>query len=316
MRRLVVTGCAAFTLAACELQEVAIAEADPFVVVESLLSPGRRAVAAIHGSAGSGALLDEDANVELVASDTTIPFVRVETDACLAAGYSFDEADFPGGLACYAQPLADSLAPDTWLVQAGALYRLSVRMPDGSELDGATRVPERVVIANGAGASVACYLEPWTQIVLRWNSATGAAAYILDLTVHGLGEALAAEGIEADIDEPLALRGLAIGEADTTIVLPAEIGVFDRFGLDPAAALALQRGLPPHVRFEVVLAAVDENFVDWVRGGDFNPSGPLRTPSLFGDAGTGLFGSMTTDYLAGWTERSRLPEDAPSCATS
>ena len=306
--------CTSLALAGCELQEVAIAEAEPFVVVESMLGPGLPAVAAVHASAGSAALLEGDAVVQLIAADTTIRFERVDIAACLGPGYLFDDADFPGGLACYAQPPVDSLGSERWIVRAGALYRLSVRMPDGSMLEGATRVPDQVVFANGHGPS--CYLEPWTQVELRWNRASGAAAYVIDLTVYGLAEALAAEGIEADIDEPLALRGLAIGAADTAILLPAEIGVFDRFDLDPAAALALQRGLPPGVRFEVVLAAVDGNFVDWARGGDFNPSGLIRTPSLFGDAGTGLLGSTTMDQLSGGTDRSRLPEDAPSCAMS
>jgi hypothetical protein len=310
MRRVLAT-CATVLLAGCELQEVAIAEAEPFVVVESFLSAGLEAVVAVHASAGRADLLGPDALVQLVAEDTTIVLERVRIDRCLSVGYSFDEADFPGGLACYVEPFPDSV-PDAWEVEAAELYRLSVRMPDGTTLDGATRVPDPVAFAIDDD-SPGCYIEPWTQAELVWNPAEGAAAYILDVSITGLEEALAREGIVVDIDEPLSLRGLSIGEADTSIVLPAEIGVFDRFALAPEIALALQRGLPPDVRFEIVLAAVDNNYVDWVRGGDFNPSGPLRIPSMYGDAGTGAFGSMTLDFLIGTTDRSAVPDDAPAC---
>ncbi|HAW90536.1 MAG TPA: hypothetical protein DCX61_07725, partial [Gemmatimonadetes bacterium] len=36
--------------------------------------------------------------------------------------------------------------------------------------------------------------------------------------------------------------------------------------------------------------AVEGNFVNWQRGGNFNPSGQVRVPSLRGD-GTGVFGA-------------------------
>ena len=134
---------------------------------------------------------------------------------------------------------------------------------------------------------------------------------MLDLRAFGVRDALEAEGIVADIPDPLVLRGLAIGDEDTTIVLPAEFGLFDRFSLNPALILALQRGIPPGVVFDVTVAAVDQNFVDWVRGGDFNPSGLIRTPSLFGDAGTGALGSMTIDVVFGTTNTVDHPEAPP-----
>lgn len=313
MRRLLATIAVAMTLPACELQESVLAEAQPFVVVESFLTAQSDAVAALHASAGSAALLEPDALLQLIADDSTIVFARVDVERCLAVGYVYDEADFPGGLACYAQPFPDSIGAEPWRVQPGELYRMSVRLPDGERLEGSTRVPQPVDFAIGDDI-VGCYLEPYTQAELVWRPAPGAAAYILDVRVFGLAEALAREGIQVEVDDPLTLRGLSIGVADTTIVLPAEIGVFDRFGLDPEIAGALQRGLPPGAWFSIVLAAVDRNYVDWVRGGDFNPSGPIRIPSLFGDAGTGVLGSVTLDYLSGDTDASRLPEGAPPCS--
>ena len=44
------------------------------------------------------------------------------------------------------------------------------------------------------------------------------------------------------------------------------------------------------VTAEVSITAVDGNYVNWARGGNFNPSGQVRVPSLSGD-GTGVFGT-------------------------
>lgn len=41
------------------------------------------------------------------------------------------------------------------------------------------------------------------------------------------------------------------------------------------------------------IAAGDRNYVNWLRGGRFNPSGMIRVPSVHGD-GTGVFGSVAS----------------------
>jgi hypothetical protein len=98
-------------------------------------------------------------------------------------------------------------------------------------------------------------------------------------------------GIDPPSD-PLRLFGLAISNTDTTIAFPAEFGVFDRFDADLTETLAaIQGGLPPGVEAEVVIAAADRNYVNWERGGAFNPSGFVRVPSVFGD-GTGVFAAI------------------------
>ncbi|NIR36178.1 MAG: hypothetical protein GWN02_08535, partial [Gemmatimonadetes bacterium] len=91
-------------------------------------------------------------------------------------------------------------------------------------------------------------------------------------------------------DDPLYLLGLSVSVADTTITFPSEFGVFNRLDLDQDVAVRLQRGLPAGVSAEVTITAVDRNYVNWARGGSFNPSGQVRVPSLRGD-GTGVFGS-------------------------
>ena len=66
--------------------------------------------------------------------------------------------------------------------------------------------------------------------------------------------------------------------------------LFNRFDLDSDLAVRLQRGLPVGASAEVSITAVDRNYVNWQRGGNFNPSGVVRVPSLRG-AGTGVLGS-------------------------
>jgi hypothetical protein len=42
-----------------------------------------------------------------------------------------------------------------------------------------------------------------------------------------------------------------------------------------------------------MISATDRNYVNWVRGGNFNPSGVVRVPSVGGD-GIGVFASTVT----------------------
>jgi hypothetical protein len=93
-------------------------------------------------------------------------------------------------------------------------------------------------------------------------------------------------------EDPLVLLGLSISREDTTIVFPGEFGVFDRGDLDRDLLAFLQRGLPAGASASVVVTAGDRNYVNWVRGGGFNPSGQVRLPSLSGIGGTGVFGSQ------------------------
>ena len=84
------------------------------------------------------------------------------------------------------------------------------------------------------------------------------------------------------------------------------LGVFERFELDRDVALALQRGLPSGASADIVVAAGDENYVNWVRGGNFNPSGQIRVPSLVGD-GTGVLGSLVTRTVTVLTQSPGYP---------
>jgi len=123
---------------------------------------------------------------------------------------------------------------------------------------------------------------------MRWTPAAGARAYVPEAEIFGLGAALAPQGIVVPTN-PVTLQGLSVSEADTDIVFPSQFGIFNRFSSDGEVLVALQRGLPAAsvVQGSIVVSAQGRNSVNWNRGGNFNPSGTVRIPSLFGD-GTGV----------------------------
>ena len=124
---------------------------------------------------------------------------------------------------------------------------------------------------------------------VAWTPSSGAWAYFAEALANGLDDALQDEGIEVE-EDPFYLTGISVSAADTTIRYPAEFGVFDRASIDTDLAVRLQRGIPDGVITNMAITAVDRNYTNWVRGGNFNPSGQVRIPSVRGE-GTGFFGS-------------------------
>ena len=171
---------------------------------------------------------------------------------------------------------------------SGETLTLDIQLADGRTLGGSARIPGDFVVAGLGGG---CRIPPDTRLPIRWSRSDSASAYLSEALVLGLPDALVGEGIEAP--DSLYLLGLSISERDTTVVFPSEIGVFDRFDLDQDLAVRLQQGLPEGASAEVAITAVEENFVNWVRGGSFNPSGAVRVSSLVGD-GSGVFGAAVT----------------------
>ena len=98
-------------------------------------------------------------------------------------------------------------------------------------------------------------------------------------------------------EDPLRLLGLSISATDTTMAFQAELGLFDRFDLECDVVVFLQDGLPEEASAKVSVAAVDLNYVNWVRGGGFSPSGTARVPSLRGERGSGVLqASVSTGF--------------------
>ncbi|MDA0327452.1 MAG: hypothetical protein O2958_00365 [Gemmatimonadetes bacterium] len=287
MRRVMVAACVV-GLSGCELTEITIADPETVLIAEVYVNlganPADHAVLAyLHRTIGSPneALPPlSDAMVTVTRADgLSIVLVETDIDDCLNGLLNEFRALELGACHVASAGAASSFRPgDT----------LEVTVDAGGEevLLGVTRLPGDFEID---GALSTCRLTPDTLMPLRWSRAEGAWAYFNETFIQGLRLALEPEQIPVEQD-PLYLLGLSISDADTTIVFPSEFGVFSRFDLDQALTVRLQRGLPAEVTSEVTINAVDRNFVNWVRGGNFNPSGQVRVPSLRG-GGTGVFGS-------------------------
>ncbi len=273
----------ALALGGCELDEVSIARPEAVVVAEAYLLVGDgpdQVSVFLHSTLSS---LDVPrllaATVRLVASDTAdLTLDRYPNAECLlsATAQAVSGACFAGG------PEAEGV------FRPGDRVELEITLPDGRELRGATTIPEDIRLLRPRNVAV-CALPPGRNLTLMWNRSPGAWAYSAETAIWGLRSALAPQGVEVEADS-VALLGLAVSESDTTIAYPSEFGVFSRFDLEREVAQALQEGLPRGTQSVVSVAALDRNYVNWVRGGNFNPSGTVRVPSLRGD-GTGVLGS-------------------------
>lgn len=278
---------AALALGGCELTSVEVAEPDDVIVVEAYLRTDavRQEVFLYRTLSGNRSLEVEGAGIRVRRVDgggplrpTQLSFTPVDGDDPCARYSVFAEDE---GGSCYrTEP-----APD--FVQPGGTYDLEVVLPDGRRLESRTTVPDDFGIR--APAPDSCVLEGPSYSFI-WTRSEGAWAYQALARFSGLAAGLRERGVE-DPPDQLDLLGLAVGAADTTIAFPEEFGVFDRFTLDRDLLLALQEGLPAGARADVLVAAGDRNFVNWVRGGNFNPSGQVRVPSVTGE-GTGVFGSL------------------------
>jgi hypothetical protein len=275
----------------CELQEVTVVEVETVLVAEAYAMVGvpspafgidNRIWVFLGGTVGGAAdaTLD-DARIEVRrVGGGRVRLRPVPIENCI----SDRDRMRPG--TCYDAGL------DAIGLRPGDELALDIRMPDGRALQGETRVPGDFRL-EGEGPE--CALPPDTPLEVRWTQSEGAAAYVNETRIDGLDEALAPEEIPAP--DELYLLGLSISASDTTIVFPGEFGVFDRFDLDQALTVRLQRGLPEGAAALVGISAVDENYVNWARGGNFNPSGQVRIPSVRGD-GTGVFASMVMRRFA------------------
>lgn len=297
----------AITLWGCELQEVAVVEVEDVVVVEAYALIGvdsqdptvRRRLFALVGRTVTGNDMPPvpSATVEVIRQSDGRRFRLEATDplSCL----SDPDRSRPG--VCYdAGVAANALDP-------GDVLDLQVVLEDGRTLSGRTRIPGDFALEERASP---CLLEPDAQLQVRWSPSAGASAYVSETRIDGLAAALAPEGIEAP--EELFLLGLSLSASDTTIVFPGEFGVFDRFDLDQDLSVRLQTGLPAETQAVVGITATDPNYVNWARGGSFNPSGQVRLPSVFGD-GTGAFASGVLRRFGVYVGDGAQSESIPRC---
>jgi len=286
-------------LAACTIADVTVAPGEDRLVVEAVLrTDARTQFILLHRAVQSGVAEGERGATVVVTRDdgVAVPF-QESALACYSIDPAYFESDTPVEIrgTCYASPSSAG----RW-VSPGATYDLSVRSARGEEARGRTVVPATFTL-NAVPMSrfndqppVPCTLPPATPLPLTWTQAAGAWGYIAPLHISGLSEALP-DSIPAP--EPLELIGVSVSAADTSLVLPGEFGVFDRFSLNQALLRVLQAGLPAGTSARVVVAAADRNYINGVRGGSFNPSGPVRISSVVGD-GVGVFGSLNVRRAA------------------
>jgi hypothetical protein len=179
--------------------------------------------------------------------------------------------------------------PQSSFVVAGQTYNLTIQLPDGGVLTGTTQVPGTFRMVRPAVTT--CILPPMDTLPMVWTQSAGAWVYAAETTIRNLKPFIESKGLKQK-DDPLRLFGLSLSNQDTSITFPGQFGLFQRFDEDLTEVLiAIQHGLPGGVVADVVISATDRNYVNWERGGNFNPSGIVRVPSIRG-AGTGVFGSM------------------------
>lgn len=286
----------AFACVGCELAEVTVTEPQREVVAEAYVHLGIKQIfglpagdpqapynviavllhRTLDAAGAAGPVTDARITVTR-GSDGLV--VNVPRSAVVDACASSNPPDVVG--ACYVtpkdQPGLEKLAP-------GDRLRLRIELPEGGLLTSETVVPGRFELEKVTDGGT-CAVAPRAGTGLVWSRSEGAWAYVADTYITGLSRVF-----DVDDIDPLYLFGLAISAQDTTIVFPREFGVFARGDLDHAVSIALQAGLPDSTAALVSVTAVDRNWVNWARGGNFNPSGQVRVPSVQGD-GTGVFGS-------------------------
>jgi hypothetical protein len=293
-------------VASCELREIVTAGSEDVVIAEVYLrtdSTGQ--IAWLHRTRTDGGITREVPNARIEVTNATtgrvIAYQAAPDSMCVVASRDARGQELGS---CYVSPATASP-----VVIPGQRYNLRITLPDGGEMTGTTVVPGDFRVLRPA--TQICTLPPATRLELMWSASAGAWVYPAETNIFGLRRILQQQGIEIE-DDPLNLFGLSVSSADTTMVFPAEFGLFDRFDDDLLEALvALQQGLPAETRAEVIIGAADRNYVNWERGGTFNPSGLVRIASIRG-SGTGTFGSIVLKRFEIHVTTGNLP-GVPAC---
>ena len=296
---------AAPVLGGCALTEVTVTESEDVVIAETQLTinlqndggTSLNVYAYLHRTL-SGERADEVEGAIVRVSGASNAVVHLEAadsgGVCLAPLRKEDDEEEddefePDIGSCYRA----SVAPSPF--SPGETLELEIVVPDGRTLTGVSQVPDDFDFIGLTHEDGSCRIEPDTNYRFNWTEAAGTWSYLSDAWIEGLPEALAGRDVEAP--DSLYLTGFAIGAKDTDILFPGEYGLFNLGeGANADLLRILDDGLPGGASAEVAFAATDRNWVNWARGGNFNPSGLIRIPSVFGD-GTGFFGTATQRKL-------------------
>lgn len=291
-------------LPACELEETSLTKPETLLVAEVYVNVGEgpdQVVAFLQQTPGEAL----DGSLQETVIQLKGPRGILLNLALADRGLCIENAilnDVEG--ACFAAPnLKENV------LQPGDYVEVGISTPGGKELRGGMTLPQDFTLLSPEADL--CALFPGLPLKVVWEPSSGAWAYAGETLIWNLRDALEPAGIQLEGDS-LKLVGFSVSETDTTLVFPQEFGVFDRFDLDRDLALALQEGLPLGAVAEVAVAALDRNYVNWVRGGNFNPSGAVRIPSLLGD-GTGVLAGAVRRVVrvVGASPESVLPPCLP-----
>ena len=183
----------------------------------------------------------------------------------------------------------------------GERLSLEVVLPDGGVVRGVSRMPGTFSATGLSLEDGRCRLTPDTNYRFNWAPVAGAAAYIGETGIGGVGDLEVEDRaywvmtfVGGDMTELVFPRGLVAGLADVDL------------------ARVLNTGLPQGGVADFALGAIDLNWTNWIREGRINVNGEVRVPSVFGD-GTGWFGTAMRWRVS---MESRLPTgdgDLPLC---
>jgi hypothetical protein len=285
----------------CTLQELTVTAPEELLVAEVYLQVG------VGGSVGRAYV-----QRTVGSPDAPLPRLDLRLDAGTGRSFVFEptvlEECFSGPVPPTSAGACLRLEPaGTAELRPGRSYAFTMTWSGGGPLRGTTRIPGDFGLIQPSVE--ACVLTPGSLLPVRWTAANDAWSYVAEAQMPGLRELLEPQGIEVE-DDPLTLIGLSISKDDTDIVFPAEFGVFNRGSLDRGLSLLLQEGLPPGASARVTIAAGDRNYVNWVRGGNFNPSGTVRIPSLAGPGGSG---AVTSQVLKAFQVTTTPTPGLPAC---
>lgn len=291
----------------CRIGEVTATEGGDLLVVEGhLQARGQRQAVLLHRSLRGGVVRGEPGALVTITGPEGTSVQLEESPAQLCGDPASPDLNdaLQVEATCYATATADDLP-----VRPGASYELEIISVRGERVRGRTTMPGefagRRPSITASNSLPGCSLPPRTNLELVWSVSEGAWSYLATLEVSGMKSALEGTGIEAP--ERFEVTGLAVSQTDTTLVLPAEFGLFELANLDTDLLVYLQGGFPGGVSARLRLSALDRNYVNAVRGGPFNPSGPIRISSVVGD-GVGVFGSyVPLDLFIVVEENSPLP---------
>lgn len=291
----------------CSLGEVTAADGDDILVVEAYLQASReRQKVLLHRTLQNGLTRPEPGATVTVTDPhgRETRFYETSLENCTLLPNSGPLEPETIEASCYLT--GPGMSP---IVTPGATYELEVTTTAGERVRGRTTVPGEFHGRNPnlppAEPFPTCYLPPRTNLDLVWTPSEGAWGYLGVISVNGLGSAL--QGMGFQIPNRLDLTGVAISSTDTTLVLPADFGLFELGTAEPDLLVYLQGGFPPRVSTHLRIVAIDRNYMNAIRGGNFNPSGSVRVSSVVGD-GIGVFASYVPRELFIFVEEeSALP---------